>query len=265
MRRYQTALDVHNELEDLLRQISMGAVELAPVPVPRQRPRGLRRAMGAVAGICALAAAAALLVWRPFGDDTSARPVRATFNQLTSQPGGELFARLSPDGKWVVYTGEGAGNRDIYLQSVSGQTPINLTANSPADGEQPAFSHDGERIAFRSSRDGGGIFVMGGTGEAVRRVTREGFNPAWSPDGAELAYTTVPTELRPQNAEQRGQLMVVAVNGGEPRQLHDRATGRDRQRRSRLSGRPERARCEVSGREARCVGSLVLNSGHVNY
>jgi len=225
MRRYQTALDVRNELEDLQRQIASDALVSVPAPAPQRRPRpGPRRAIGVVAGLSVLAAAVSVIVWRPFDYLTSAPPVRATFDQLTSQPGGELFASLSPDGRWVVYTGEGAGNRDIYLQSVSGQTPINLTADSPADDEQPAFSPDGERIAFRSSRESGGIFVMGRTGEAVRRVTREGFNPVWSPDGTELAYTTVPTELRPQNAEQRGQLMVVAVNGGEPRRLHDRAS-----------------------------------------
>ena len=225
MRRYQTALDVRNELEDLQRQIASDALVSVPAPAPQRRPRpGPRRAIGVVAGLSVLAAAVSVIVWRPFDYLTSAPPVRATFDQLTSQPGGELFASLSPDGRWVVYTGEGAGNRDISLQGVSGQPPINLPADSPADDEQPAFSPDGERIAFRSSRESGGIFVMGRTGEAVRRVTREGFNPVWSPDGTELAYTTVPTELRPQNAEQRGQLMVVAVNGGEPRRLHDRAS-----------------------------------------
>jgi eukaryotic-like serine/threonine-protein kinase len=224
LRRYQTALDVRNELEDLQRQIASDAVVSAPAPVPQPRPRlSLTRAVGMVAVLAVLAAVVSVIVWRPFDYVTSAPPARATFDQLTSQPGGELFASLSPDGRWVVYTGEGAGNRDIYLQSVSGRTPIDLTADSSADDEQPAFSHDGERIAFRSSRDGGGIFVMGRTGEAVRRVTHEGFNPAWSPDGTELAYTTVPTELRPQNAEQRGRLMVVAVNGGEPRELLDQA------------------------------------------
>jgi hypothetical protein len=42
--------------------------------------------------------------------------------------------------------------------------PHNLTRISDDDDDQPAFSPDGERIAFRSSR-GGGIFVMGRTGE----------------------------------------------------------------------------------------------------
>jgi Tol biopolymer transport system component len=40
---------------------------------------------------------------------------------------------------------------------------------------QPAFSPDGTRIAFRSQRDGGGIFVMGATGESVKRVSDKGF------------------------------------------------------------------------------------------
>jgi len=221
-RRYQTSLDVYNELEDLQQQISRGARESTHAPVSRRARAVLR--VSAFGALSALTAAAAFVVWRSIrDDDASARPARATFKQLTSQPGGELFAKLSPDGKWVVYTGEGKGNRDIYLQSVSGQTPIDLTADSPADDEQPAFSPDGERIAFRSGRDGGGIFVMGRTGEGVKRLTREGFNPAWSPDGTELAYTTVATETKPQNAEQRGQVMVTAVNGGPPRKLADAA------------------------------------------
>ena len=59
------------------------------------------------------------------------------------------------------------------------------------DGTQPAFSPDGQQISFRSERDGGGIFVMGATGESVRRVTEDfGFNPAWSPNGKEIAVAT---------------------------------------------------------------------------
>src|SRR5205085_1824646 len=111
--------------------------------------------------------------------------IRATFSQLTSAPGVEWFPSLSPDAKWIIYAGDSSGNRDIYLQSVTGQNPINLTRESVEDDDQPAFSPDGEQIAFRSARDGGGIFIMGRTGEAVRRVTREGFRPAWSPDGTQ--------------------------------------------------------------------------------
>ena len=90
---------------------------------------------------------------------------------------------ISPDGRWVVYVSDISGNPDIYLQSTTGQTPINLTKDSKAADRMPAFSPDGDSIAFRSERDGGGLFVMGRTGESVRRLTKAGFNPSWFPDG----------------------------------------------------------------------------------
>jgi eukaryotic-like serine/threonine-protein kinase len=72
---------------------------------------------------------------------------------------------------------------------VDGGRAIDLTAGSPDDDEQAAFSPDGEQLVFRSSRDGGGLFVMGATGESVRRLTDEGFDPAWSPDGKQVVYS----------------------------------------------------------------------------
>jgi eukaryotic-like serine/threonine-protein kinase len=141
--------------------------------------------------------------------------IRAEFSQVTSQPGVEGFPSLSPDGNWLVYAASGAGNRHIYLQSVGGQNPIDLSRDSAADDDQPVFSPDGQRIAFRSSRDGGGLFVMGRTGEAVRRVTRLGYNPSWSPDGTQLAFATENIDLYPQNFLTYSELWTVTVNTGE--------------------------------------------------
>src|SRR5207247_1962147 len=105
------------------------------------------------------------------------------FSSLTDQPGEELFPSLSPDGKTLIYSSKATGHWDIYLQRVGGKNPVNLTKDSGSDNTQPAFSPDGEHIAFRSVRQGGGIFVMGATGESVKRLTDFGYNPAWSPDG----------------------------------------------------------------------------------
>lgn len=147
--------------------------------------------------------------------------LNVAFSKLTSQPGVEWFPSLSPDSKWVVYSGSGSGSRQIYLQSVSGQTPLDLSRDTTVDDDQPAFSPDGELIAFRSSRDGGGIFVMGRTGEAIKRVTHMGFHPSWSPDGTQLAFTTENVELYPQNSIGQSGLWIVQVSTGERRRLYE--------------------------------------------
>jgi Tol biopolymer transport system component len=180
------------------------------------RPAGALVLVSALAGATVLAA----LFWRrPPAGSAAREPMQPSFTQITSQSGLEWFPTLSPDGKWVAYGGDGSDGRDIFLQSTTGQTPINLTPDSSDDDDQPAFSPDGERIAFRSSRDGGGIFVMGRTGEAVRRLTRDGFKPAWSPDGKEIAFTTENADLDPQNTLGLSALRVVNVTSGSQRQV----------------------------------------------
>jgi serine/threonine-protein kinase len=138
--------------------------------------------------------------------------------RLTELPGPELQPTLSPDGRLVVYTSAAAGNLDLYLLRVGGDRSIPLTAGSPADDSQPAFSPDGERIAFRSERDGGGLFVMGATGESVRRVTSSGFDPAWSPDGKRLVYSTEPVN-DPYSREGLAELWTVEIASGAAERL----------------------------------------------
>ena len=212
-----------------LRDIGDACLELDDVigraAGPRLRGRlleiGRERRVATAAGVAAVSTALlAALFWRTWGPQPRPRELlNPTFTQITSQSGLEWFPSLSPDGKWVVYGGDAEGNRDIFLQSTTGQTPINLTAESADDDDQPAFSPDGERIAFRSSRDGGGIFVMGRTGEAVRRLTRRGFKPTWAPEGREIAFTTENADLDPQNTLGLSSLWVVDVASGQERQL----------------------------------------------
>jgi Tol biopolymer transport system component len=106
------------------------------------------------------------------------------------------------------------GNDDIYFQRVGGENAINLTPDSPAHDYAPAFSPDGEMIAFRSDRDGGGIFVMGATGESVRRLTDFGGDPAWSPDGKELVFADVSIFV-PTGRDMHSHLWRVDVATGE--------------------------------------------------
>ena len=112
------------------------------------------------------------------------------FTKLTDFAGYENDPSLSPDGKTVVYVSREGDDEDIFSLRVGGLNPINLTKDCTKDDFQPAFSPDGTRIVFRSDRDGGGLFVMGATGESPRRLTDFGFDPKWSPDGQRVVVAT---------------------------------------------------------------------------
>jgi len=165
--------------------------------------------------LVALGAAAGWLAQRA-GVPTVERTPTFALRRLTELPGPESDPALSPDGRQLVYTSAAAGNSDLYLLRVGGGRAINLTASSPEADEQAAFSPDGETIAFRSSRDGGGLFVMGATGESVRRLTDAGFNPAWSPDGRRIAYS-MEGVTDPYSRTAEAELWIVDVATGERR------------------------------------------------
>ena len=168
-------------------------------------------------GLAVLGLLAAVVAWqlRARQSPANAPPPTLLHSRLTQRGGVVRWPSISPDSKWVVYVADG----DIYLQSVSGQTAINLTKGAASDQTAPAFSPDGETIAFRSTRDGGGIFLMGRTGESVRRLTHGGFQPAWFPDGKSIVYASGEGPQGPERRFVFSELWTVSVDGGEPRRL----------------------------------------------
>jgi eukaryotic-like serine/threonine-protein kinase len=216
VRRYQSVADLRADLADLRLEVDSGIATLPAAGAPR----AARRMYAALAlAAVALAGAAGYWLWPraeplpdPLGD--------VEFTQVTHAPGEELFPSLSPDGRTIVYASAAAGNLDIYSQRVGGENPVNLTRDSPVDDTQPALSRDGERIAFRSEREGGGIFVMGATGESVRRATTFGYHPAWSPDGTQIAVVTQ-NVTDPSLRFTASELWVVTLATDERRRLTD--------------------------------------------
>jgi len=108
--------------------------------------------------------------------------------RLTRGRSFEGLPSLSPDGEWVAYRSDASGHGDIALSSVDGRQTINLTASSLDDETDPAFSPDGAQIAFASAK--AGLFLIAREGGEVRHLARSGFNPAWTPDGRFIIYAT---------------------------------------------------------------------------
>ncbi|HYH47363.1 MAG TPA: protein kinase, partial [Thermoanaerobaculia bacterium] len=211
----QRHADAAEALADLRSALGLPTTGSLPPSAPR-RPR--RRLAWAVLGAVAIAAgiAVGLLVWRRDGAAPDLLPGQIV--RLTDLPGSETSPSLSPDGTFFVYAKVIDGNSDLFLQRVAGGKPLNLTADSPADDGQPAFSPDGQQIAFQSEREGGGIFLMGATGESVRRLTDFGFNPAWSPDGREIAVATEQA-FDPRMRSALSQIFRIDVATGAQRSL----------------------------------------------
>ncbi len=218
-RRYQSAKDVRNELEDLRQELQSGELRAGSISKP-VRSFWATRAGLLVGATIIIAAALMVIIFRMITtvrNEPESGPVIINIARITVQQGIESFPSLSPDAKWVVYASGG----DIFLQNVGGQAAINLTNDRSAENSQPAFSPDGEHIAFLSQREGGGIFVMGQTGESVRRVGGVGFNPKWSPDGKELVFATEVVQAEPESRTSASQLWAINVATGAKRLVCD--------------------------------------------
>ena len=108
----------------------------------------------------------------------------------------------SPDGATLLFTGNDAtGRRQVFVVSVDGSNRRQLT--STGTNYSGSFSPDGRLISFTSDRDTPSIYqiyLMSADGGSQRRLTASSAskdNPQWSPDGTQLAYTTIPSQLDP--------------------------------------------------------------------
>jgi len=204
-------------------KIERGDADSVPAAPPVAAPSRTSKRTPAL--VAAALAAGALLMFAadrylrasPAGG-TLGPPV-GTFAQVTDLAGVESGPTLSPDGKSVVFAKSVNGDTDLYLQRIGSRNAVRLTAGSPSADWQPAFSPDGERIAFRSERDGGGIFLMSATGESVTRLTDVGYSPSWSPDGREIAVSPRVYGLPFDVTGGHSGMYVVKVATGERREL----------------------------------------------
>lgn len=156
--------------------------------------------------------------WSPDGERIAFVSVRTGYQELyVMRADGSGVTRLtsdstvaghpswSPDGRRLAFTSihhttSSAGtswSSEIDVVNVDGTGRARLT-NSPLDDITPAWSPDGARIAFVSSRSGRfELYTMRPDGSDVRRLTAESglagtgaLYPAWSPDGRRIAYAS---------------------------------------------------------------------------
>jgi len=171
----------------------VGVPEPVASPLPAPRPRRWWWAASAALLVVAATSAGAwwALHYAHTGNEVerSGAPVQRNLTRLTFDPGLQTDVTWAPDGRFIAYTSDKAGNFDIWVQPVTGGDAVQVT-KSPAQDTEPDWSPDGSTIAFRSERDGGGLFVVSSLGGPERRLTSFGVRPKWSPDGSQLLFAS---------------------------------------------------------------------------
>ena len=108
--------------------------------------------------------------------------------RLTTHPGMENFARFSPDGKSIAFTGQYEG-ADVYVMDVGGGAPKRVTFL--ATGARPvAWTPDGSKIIFRSGHENTfrpivKLFAASPAGSLPEQLPMDrGILASYSPDGS---------------------------------------------------------------------------------
>ncbi len=88
------------------------------------------------------------------------------------------------NGKIAFVSTRDAGSEEIYTINPDGTDLQRLTNNGVSD-EMPAWSADGDRIAFER---GSAIAVMNADGSGQQQIATDARLPAWSPSGLRIAF-----------------------------------------------------------------------------
>jgi TolB protein len=163
-------------------------------------------------------------LWIVGADGTGAR-------NLTRSAAADFSPAWSPDGRWIAFASDREGQLRIFVVRPDGS---GLRRVTEIWGEYPAWSPDGQRLAFASHAGGTSptgdqnydLYVVGVNGSGLRQLTdgpHTDMYPAWSPDGARIAFESTratPEDFEPpaRDPERTSDYDVFAVDaeGGEP-------------------------------------------------
>lgn len=146
--------------------------------------------------------------------------------RLTAHPGMEVFAKFSPDGKYIAFTGQYDGDEQVYVVPAGGGEPKQLTfypAKGPLtprwgyDNQVMGWTNDGQSIVFRSQRDSWTlpvarlykVSINGGAAEPLPMP--EAGSGDFSPDGTKMVYSPRSRDFRSEKRYSGGQANTLYI------------------------------------------------------
>jgi serine/threonine protein kinase len=145
--------------------------------------------------------------------------------QLASQPmnvtrftatGKAVHAAISPDGRYVAYVAEEAGQQSVWIGQVAASSQVQIIAPAPIQYRGLTFTHDGEFlyfVAFDQNNSNGSLYQLPVLGGVARKILADIQSPITiAPDGKQLAFVRY-SSLK-ENA-----LVLANIGDGQSREL----------------------------------------------
>ncbi|HKE58685.1 MAG TPA: S41 family peptidase [Pyrinomonadaceae bacterium] len=131
------------------------------------------------------------VVFTYLGDIWTADENGTNIQRLTVNRARDVYARFSPDGKWIAFSSDRSGNLDVFIMPSEGGTAKQLTFHS-ADDTVLGWSADSRAVLFSSNRGEDFMpqlyLVSTEGGMPWKAGTDMGVQASYSPDGKRLAY-----------------------------------------------------------------------------
>jgi tricorn protease len=159
------------------------------------------------------------------GDLWTASTNGGTANRITAHTGVETYAKFSPDGKWIAFTGQYDGDEQVYVIPSGGGEPKQLTFYPSRGPLAPRWGYDNQvmgwtrdgKIFFRGLRDSWTLPVArlytvspeGGPAEALPMP--EAGSGDFSADGTKMVYSPRFRDFRPEKRYSGGQANTLYI------------------------------------------------------
>jgi Tol biopolymer transport system component len=128
------------------------------------------------------------------------------------------YARVSPDGKKIVFSSWRSGDWEIWLCDSDGEDLVQLTSYGGPMAGCPSWSPDGKTVAFNCRIEGAGdIFMIDVEGAHPRQITRDTSDdvvPSWSRDGLWIYFAS--------NRSGSYQIWKIPAHGGNAVQVTEK-------------------------------------------
>jgi Tol biopolymer transport system component len=222
-RRYQTATDLRNDLEELKLDADSGVTMSMTGVRPARRPAGNRtRRLLAVAIAAVLLTALAVGLSKLRRRDQPAAAAEATtfeadrFARLTST-GNAFLAAISPDGNYVVHVKNTGTIPALWIRQTATTSDVQIVPPAPVRYDSVAYAPDGTHVYYNTYSLTGGVAtlykvpVLGGTPHPVLEDVDSRIS--FSPDRTKFAF------VRGAPARGTAYLMVSTADGANVRQL----------------------------------------------